>query len=382
MKAPAVTLTERMEEILNLTGNGPYNKTLSDHEFNSLESIDDTSILRIIISVVYSVVCAVGLVGNLLVFFLMKLRQKGKKSSINFFVLNLAVTDFQCVLTLPFWAVHIALNFSWPFGVKLCKAIVSINVMNMYASVFFLTAMSITCCWSVTSTLRNRTWHRKFSVKWVSAGLWILAIVATAPAAIFATVKTVAGENMCVLTFPNGQSWLALYLLQHVLIAFVLPMLILSICCLMLLRFICQRRVNNHHTASRSRVTKSVTIVVLLFFLCWMPNHSIRFWGVLVKLNVANFNRAYYIVVTYVSPVTICLASNSCLIPILYCLMQREFRQMLKNLFWCKSSPVVASTCELRTYTTMATKPEKEDVHQGVIPLIVLETEKLATFCH
>lgn len=378
MKAPAATLTQRMEEILNLTGNGPYNTTMLDHKFNSLEDIDVTAdgspVLRIIISVVYSVVCAVGLVGNLLVFFLMKLRQSRKRSSINFFVLNLAVTDFQFVLALPFWAVDIALDFSWPFGDVMCKVILSVTVMNMYASVFFLTAMSITRYWSVASALRNRTRRRMFSVKWVSAILWILATVATAPTTIFATVKTVAGEKLCLLKFPNGQRWLALYHLQKILLAFVLPMLILSVCYLMLLRFVRLRGMNINHTARRSRVTKSVTIVVLSFFLCWMPNHAITFWGVLVKLNAAYWDRSYYIVHTYVFPVTVCLANtNSCLNPVLYCLMRREFRKMLKNLFWRISSPVMASTCKFRTYTT-ATKPEMEDA-QGVIPLNVLDTE-------
>lgn len=377
MKAPAFTLTEMMEEILNLTGNGPYNKTLTDHKFNSLEDIDvadGSPILRIIISIVYSVVCAVGLVGNLLVFFLMKLRQGRKKSSINFFVINLAITDFQFVLTLPFWAVDTAMDFSWPFGDAMCKIILSITVMNMYASVFFLTAMSITRYWSVASALRNRTRHRVFSAKWVSAVLWILATVATAPTTIFATVKTVAGEKLCLLKFPDGQRWLALYHLQRIIIAFVLPMLTLSVCYLMLLRFIRQRSMNNKHTGRRSKVTKSVTIVVLSFFLCWMPNHAITLWGVLVKLNAAYWDRSYYIVHTYVFPVTICLAhANSCLNPVLYCLMRREFRKMLKNLFWRMSPPVMASTCKLRTNST-ATKPQREDV-QGVIPLNILDTE-------
>ena len=90
-------------------------------------------------------------------FFLMRLRQGRKRSSINVFVINLAVTDFQFVLTLPFWAVDTALDFSWPFGDAMCKIILSVTVMNMYASVFFLTAMSVTRYWSVASALKHRT---------------------------------------------------------------------------------------------------------------------------------------------------------------------------------------------------------------------------------
>ena len=53
---------------------------------------------------------------RLLVLYLMKSKQGWRKSSINLFVTNLALTDFQFVLTLPFWAVENALDFKWPFG--------------------------------------------------------------------------------------------------------------------------------------------------------------------------------------------------------------------------------------------------------------------------
>ncbi|KAG7468289.1 hypothetical protein MATL_G00141310 [Megalops atlanticus] len=368
-----------MGEILNNTGNGASNKTLMDQDrFSSLEDIDVTAdgspALRFIISTVYSVVCAVGLMGNLLVFFLMKVRQGRKKSTINFFILNLAVTDFQFVLTLPFWAVDTALDFSWPFGDAMCKIILSVTVMNMYASVFFLTAMSITRYWSVASALKNRTRQTYCSVKWVSAVLWVSATVATAPTSIFSTVTNVAGEKLCLLKFPDGQYWLALYHLQKILVAFVLPMLIVTVCYILLLRFIRRRSMNNNRPKRRSRVTKSVTIVVLSFFLCWMPNHAITFWGVLVKFNAVYWDQTYYMVHTYVFPVTVCLAhANSCLNPVLYCLMRREFRKMLKDLFWRISSPAISNTCAIRPFSGTL-KPENEDT-QVVIPLNVIDTE-------
>uniref|UniRef100_A0A3Q2VNP2 Relaxin family peptide receptor 3.3a2 n=1 Tax=Haplochromis burtoni TaxID=8153 RepID=A0A3Q2VNP2_HAPBU len=275
--------------------------------FSLTSSADGTPILRILISVVYSVVCAVGLVGNLLVFFLMRLRQGRKRSTINVFIINLAVTDFQFVLTLPFWAVDTALDFSWPFGDAMCKIVLSVTVMNMYASVFFLTAMSVTRYLAVASALKKKAHRRSRCVKWVS------------PTAVFSTVTVV-----------------------KILIAFIIPMLIVSVNYLMLLRFVRQRSMDSSNPKRRSRVTKSVAIVVLSFFCCWMPNHAITFWGVLVKFNAANWDTSYYMVHTYVFPVTVCLAhANSCLNPVLYCLMRPEIRKMLSGLFWKASTPLV-----------------------------------------
>ncbi|XP_026072704.1 relaxin-3 receptor 1-like [Carassius auratus] len=363
-------LSETMGGILNQSGWGTLNRSLTDqHKFSSLEDIDVTAdgslVLRIIISVVYSAVCAVGLVGNLLVFFLMKIRQSRKKSIINFYVVNLAVTDFQFVLTLPFWAVDTALDFSWPFGNAMCKIILSVTVMNMYASVFFLTAMSITRYWSVASALKIPSRKKSVSVKWICAVLWILATVATAPTSIFSTVTVVAGEKLCLLKFPDGQVWLALYHLQKIVIAFILPMFILSVFYLLLLRFIRKRGINARQRR-RSKVAKSVTVVVLSFFICWMPNHAITLWGVLVKLNAVHWDKTYYMVHTYVFPVTVCLAhTNSCLNPVLYCLMRREFRKMLHGFFWRISSPVISNAGKLHGYSG-GSKQNLDDAHTGI----------------
>ncbi|KAI4830953.1 hypothetical protein KUCAC02_002554 [Chaenocephalus aceratus] len=342
-----------------LNGSSPGGDKFSFEDIDV--SADGTPILRILISVVYSVVCAVGLVGNLLVFFLMRVRQGRKKSTINFFIINLAVTDFQFVLTLPFWAVDTALDFSWPFGDAMCKIILSVTVMNMYASVFFLTAMSVTRYLSVVSALKKKSYRRSRCVKWVCAVLWVAATLATAPTTIFSTVTVVAGEKLCLLKFPEGYDWLALYHIQKILIAFIIPMLIVSVNYLMLLRFVKRRSMDSSNPKRSSRVTKAVAIVVLSFFFCWMPNHAITFWGVLVKLNAVDWDKSYYMVHTYVFPVTVCFAhANSCLNPVLYCLMRPEIRKMLGGLFWRVPTPTTKRCCETRSFA------------QGEVPLQVI----------
>lgn len=376
VRAPETELwLETMAEYQNQSG------SLNGSELTRFSNLDDIDMaadgtleLRIMISIVYAVVCAVGLVGNLLVIFLMKVRQGRKKSTINFFVLNLAVTDFQFVLALPFWAVENALDFSWPFGNAMCKIVLTVTVMNMYASVFFLTSMSVTRYWSVASALKDRTRNKTCSVKLVAALLWVLATVATAPTAIFSTVSKINDVKLCLLRFPDGQQWHAIYHLQKMLVAFVFPMLIITVCYLLLLRLIRQRSMNNNLSKRQSRVTKSVTVVVLSFFICWLPNHVITFWGVLVKFNVVHWDKMFYMIHMYVFPVTICLANvNSCLNPVLYCLMRREFRKTLKDFLWRISSPAIVNSCQIRPFSGS----RKENDDSGVaIPLNVMETEQ------
>ncbi|CDQ60286.1 unnamed protein product [Oncorhynchus mykiss] len=330
---------------------------------------DGSAVLRIIISVIYSVVCALGLIGNILVLYLMKSKQVWKKSSINLFVTSLAVTDFQFVLTLPFWAIENALDFTWLFGKAMCKIVSYVTAMNMYASVFFLTAMSVARYWSVASALNSRRRRpRCCSAGFMSIVIWVAAIFAALPHAVFSTTATVSNEELCLVKFPDtvdAQFWLGLYHSQKVLIGFLIPLGIISVCYLLLLRFITSKNVNTSTAKRRSKVTKSVTIVVLSFFLCWLPNQALTAWGILIKHNA------------YAFPVSVCLAhSNSCLNPILYCLMRREFRKALKKLFWQITSPSVTN---MRPFTAV-TKPEQDEHGHGMVPLALCPAEPALVF--
>ncbi|XP_008833661.1 relaxin-3 receptor 1 [Nannospalax galili] len=365
------------------------------------ESADTEARVRILVSAVYWVVCALGLAGNLLVLYLMKSKQGWRKSSINLFVTNLALTDFQFVLTLPFWAVENALDFKWPFGKAMCKIVSIVTSMNMYASVFFLTAMSVARYHSVASALKS---HRTrghgggdccgqslrdsccFSAKALCVLIWTSAALASLPNAIFSTTVRVMGEELCLMRFPDKllgwdrQFWLGLYHLQKVLLGFVLPLGIISLCYLLLVRFISDRRIVGTEGGAtpggglsaasarrRSKVTKSVTIVVLSFFVCWLPNQALTTWSILIKFNAVPFSQEYFLCQVYAFPVSVCLAhSNSCLNPILYCLVRREFRKALKNLLWRMASPSLTS---MRPFTA-TTKPEPEDHRlQALAPL-------------
>ncbi|XP_034640799.1 relaxin-3 receptor 1-like [Trachemys scripta elegans] len=320
----------------NASGGRPNTSAWERPSFRTLQEVAVPAraalALRILIAAVYLGVCALGAVGNLLVLLLLRGRPRPRRprSSLDAFVRNLAATDLQFALTLPFWAADTALDFSWPFGGPLCTLVLSATVLNMYASAFFLTALSVARYRSVASALRRPSGRlRPGSVRCLCALLWAAACLATLPAALFSAVRRVAGEPLCLLHFPEGRDWLALYHLQKILLAFVLPLATLSLCYLLLLHRLGSARPRG------SRVTRAVTIAVLAFFLCWLPNQALTLWGVLVKLGALPWDRAYYLVHAYLFPVTVCLAhANSGLNPLLYCLLRPEFRQRLRELCW------------------------------------------------
>ncbi|KAJ8374538.1 hypothetical protein SKAU_G00051180 [Synaphobranchus kaupii] len=334
---------------------------LTRESSSELHADSSNMAVRVIIALVYSVVCALGLVGNLLALYLLHSRHRQKQSSINCFVMGLALTDLQFVLTLPFWAVDTALDFRWPFGKVMCKIISTVTTMNMYASVFFLTAMSVARYYSIANSLKMHS--REVAVagaKWASLGIWVMSLVATLPHAIYSTSVQVSDEELCLVRFPDSGRWdpqllLGLYQTQKVLLGFVVPLVVISVCYLLLLRFVLSQRVSGAAGSDaeqgrhkrRSKVTKSVIIVVLSFFLCWLPNQALTLWGVLIKFDLVPFSNAFYNAQAYTFPLTVCLAhTNSCLNPVLYCLIRQEFRTGLKELL-LRATPSFQSLAKL-----------------------------------
>lgn len=164
-----------------------------------------------------------------------------------------------------------------------------------------------------------------------------------------------ADDELCLVRFSESDSdqWdpqvlLGLYQMQKVLLGFLVPLIVISVCYLLLLRFILSRRVVGSTPSApaaggseyergrqrrRSKVTRSVTIVVLSFFVCWLPNQALTLWGALIKFDLVPFSKAFYNAQAYAFPLTVCLAhANSCLNPVLYCLIRKEYRVGLKAL--------------------------------------------------
>ncbi|XP_074545052.1 relaxin-3 receptor 1-like [Halichoeres trimaculatus] len=349
--------------------------------------------VRVLIALIYLVVCVLGLVGNLLALFLLHSRRRGHHhSSIDCFVMSLALTDLQFVLTLPFWAVDTVLDFRWPFGRVMCKIVSSVTTMNMYASVFFLTAMSVTRYRSLVTSLKmNNPRIANARAKWASLGIWMVSLVATLPHAIYSTTVQVSSDDeLCLVRFSESDSshWdpqvlLGLYQTQKVLLGFVVPLVIITVCYLLLLRFILSRRVvgsiiggsipeksecERGRHRRRSKVTRSVTIVVLSFFVCWLPNQALTLWGVLIKFDLVPFSKAFYNAQAYAFPLSVCLAhANSCLNPVLYCLIRREHRAGLKELLLRVSrSAHNVITLALRGMRVEGAPPSIVVVHEDV----------------
>lgn len=310
-----------------------HNSTLD----SDLEVLDDVSPwLRIIISIVYFIVATAGVLGNLLVMFLMYSTHTIATGNINFFVFNLALAHLLFSLALPFWAVDIALDYSWPFNAATCKAVSLLTGLNVFASCFFLTAMSLTRYCSVATALKPRAslCSRTCTSPVATAFIWTGALIAATPRAVFADLKNVGSGNdtACLLLFPDGTAWLGINQLLRVVLGFLLPYTTIIFSYLLLLRFLCRHKLKGSNSRRKADISKSVAVVVLSFCACWFPYNILTLWGALIQLDVVDMSRSFYSAQTYFFPLANCLAfTSSCFNPVIYCLVRKEYRVALRN---------------------------------------------------
>lgn len=305
---------------------------------SGLEILDDDGSpwLRIVISVVYFVVATAGVLGNLLVMFLLYSTHTITTGTINFFVFNLALAHLLFSLVLPFWAIDIALDYSWPFGLATCKAVSLLTGLNVFASCFFLTAMSLTRYCYVATALKPRAslCSRSCTSPLATAFIWAAALIAAMPRAVFADLRLVGSGNdtACLLRFPDGTAWLGLNQLLRVVLGFLLPYAIIILSYLLLLRFLCRHKLKGSSSRRNTDISKSVAVVVLSFCACWFPYNILTLWGVLIQLDIVDISPSFYLAQTYFFPLANCLAfTSSCFNPVIYCLVRKEYRLALHN---------------------------------------------------
>nr|4EJ4_A Chain A, Delta-type opioid receptor, Lysozyme chimera [synthetic construct] len=192
--------------------------------------------LAIAITALYSAVCAVGLLGNVLVMFGI-VRYTKLKTATNIYIFNLALADALATSTLPFQSAKYLME-TWPFGELLCKAVLSIDYYNMFTSIFTLTMMSVDRYIAVCHPVKALDFRTPAKAKLINICIWVLASGVGVPIMVMAVTQPRDGAVVCMLQFPSPSwYWDTVTKICVFLFAFVVPILIITVCYgLMLLR--------------------------------------------------------------------------------------------------------------------------------------------------
>ncbi|XP_063046876.1 type-2 angiotensin II receptor-like [Engraulis encrasicolus] len=314
-----------------------------------------------LIPAIYALIFLLGTVGNGLVL-LVLCRTSVRRTVANTYLFNLALSDLLFLLSLPFWAVSYSLDYHWAFGSFMCKACSTVLALNLYASIFFITCMSVDRYLAIVRPLRSQGCRRLCRARVVSAVVWLLACGAAAPSLAFRNTQHIEqlGVTACVLQYPSGD-WVVGLALTKIVVGFLLPLLVIVPCYVGIGRHLLAVPGGNSNGSatgtgsatggSRSgggpekgsgssggsggnnvdHVLKMVVAVVLAFFLCWFPFHTVTLLDVLHHLGALRGCWVLRAVETLL-PFTSCLGFSNCAVnPFLYCFVGHHFRQQLSG---------------------------------------------------
>lgn len=282
--------------------------------------------MHIISVVIYIISFVLGLIGNGTVIWVTSCKSKKTVNSV--WLLNLALADFVFVLFLPFYIDYILRDFHWNFGMIVCKLNSFVIVMNMYASVLFLTVLSI----DRYISLGHLNWsqkHRTVQRAWVVCGcIWLIAAALSCPALIFRDTMRLHDKVVCYNNFHAQNGHLAA--VRHIVIVairttvgFLLPFTAICVTGILLTIKVHQ----SEHAVRFSSFSKTVSAVILAFFLCWAPFHIFS----LMELSVHSSIYLHNVLKTGFPLATSLGFFNSCINPVLYMLLGKNVRQILKR---------------------------------------------------
>ncbi|XP_067103951.1 cysteinyl leukotriene receptor 1 [Osmerus mordax] len=343
------------------------NNTLRDNSSQNCPSIDEFR--NQVYSTVYSLITVFGLVGNGFAV-LVLVRTKRQSSPFHVYMLNLAVSDLLCVSTLPLRVLYYVNKGQWNMGDFLCRISSYALYVNLYCSIFFMTAMSVTRFIAIVFPVQNLRLVSQSRARLVCVGIWVFICSVSSPFLMSgeyydpATNKTKCFEPPQSLSSQRGRPVQAdlskLNMLNYFSLAvgFILPFLIILISYAGIIRALLSRaQTSRCNRGSGSRAIRMIIIVALAFLLCFTPYHVQR------SLHLSFLTRTdttcdEVVAMQKSVVVTLCLAaSNSCFDPLLYFFSGEGFRRRLSTM----RKPTMVGNCRPQALPSPTESPEGEN---------------------
>ncbi|NP_001376409.2 atypical chemokine receptor 2 [Gallus gallus] len=281
----------------------------------------------------YTVVFLIGFTGNVLLFTVLMYISKKKKMA-EVYLLNLVVSDFLLLLTLPFWALFISQWVTWDL---LCPVLNAMYIMNFYSGIFFVSCMSLDTYLQIVHACSPHSSVTRKKSFLLLLMLWVLSILLSIPDALFSSTKEMHNKTI-VCTHDYGQKhlfWKVVFQVTQNILGFLLPFFFMVFCYSRSMCVLTTSRVPGSRTALRF-----VFILVAVFFVLWFPYnvvlilHSLQFVG-LIQSCERSRQLDYAIQITESLSFVHC-----CLNPVLYAFVKKRFRLYLQKIpqVFCRKS--------------------------------------------
>ncbi|XP_074838323.1 leukotriene B4 receptor 2, partial [Carettochelys insculpta] len=215
----------------------------------------------------------IGLPGNFFVVWSIMWKMKPSRRSVTcLLVLNLAMADGAILLLTPFFILFLTFK-TWFFGLFFCKGVYYLCCVNMYASIFIITLMSVDRCLAVSRPYLSQAIRKKHLVVKILAALWAAAVLLAVPAFLYRQLLSDSTGQHYICEPCHATPGLAIFhFTMETVVAFVVPFTIIVGCYSAILVQLQGRRW--HHRGARTG--KLIAAVVLCFVALWVPHHVVN----------------------------------------------------------------------------------------------------------
>ncbi|KAM4016602.1 N-formyl peptide receptor 2-like isoform 1-T2 [Anomaloglossus baeobatrachus] len=301
----------------NLTEyNGTFRFGVGGSEPLCLYCSDHIFILQKISITIYSIILALGIIGNGLVIWIAGFRMKKTISAVWF--LHLAIADFLCCASIPLRIIEWINLYNYPESTVCISNIFLFNI-NMTSSVLLLMAMSIDRWVSVMWPFWARVHRTCKLVRITAAFIWVLSLLLTG--LMYYLYNFIFHDFTEWCTYPDlfyriyvPKTRQTIQLIRLVIMC-VIPFLIIVTSYVTIFYKI--RKGKRPQRSQRS--SRIITAVISCFFICWFPYYiwplTSRFFAFYTHFNIGN------------TTVHMLASLNSCINPIIYVFMGQNFKQ-------------------------------------------------------
>ncbi|XP_067664422.1 neuropeptide receptor 15-like [Haliotis asinina] len=299
-------------------------------------------------STLFCVVGTVGILGNLMVVYIILADRKMRKSVTNMLILNLALADSLIMLCGIPEIVLFMINKGWLLGLVMCKFQRTVLVCALYTSVLTLVAVCIERYIAIVFPIKAHIVCTKRRIFVVIIIVWFFSLMCGTPTALFNSVHLVApGKYFCYTHFPGNNSieYLKAYKYTESALFYFGPLTIQLVCYIVIGKRLfvgvekLHRNVNRNRNErgggrtseaikARKGVVKMLIASVVIYFLSYSPHQVLMFYN---TFSSQRFEESW----VYVVFVTTLGYINSAANPLLYCVFSENFRKKFQYLLHC-----------------------------------------------
>ncbi|XP_051790892.1 G protein-coupled receptor 34 like [Erpetoichthys calabaricus] len=310
------TLGRHREAPLNTTSNNYPNKS-------EVCKIED-GFLSVLLPITYSVIFIVGLVCNIVALWVFSFSQK-PRTSIAVYLKNLAIADFLLVLCLPF---RIAFQ-NTPGPHILCKIIGCFFYINMYASILFLSLISLDRYLKIIKPIQVFKIQKVEHSITLTHVVWCVLILFTIP--FFFEAKINDNDPCGKKCFHFRQKKVLVGVINLIVVT-----LFFILCGLFLLFYgniakklktISLKAEQQHLKKRKYEIIMKTFIVLIIFLVCFLPYHIFRVPYVFSQMDIIK-HQSWKQALHFANELVLCLSAlNSCLDPLIYFFLSSKYKK-------------------------------------------------------